>query len=169
MNDLLQLLMWIPLAFVMIIILKLCDIDVIDKTRVVFTRKKWRVKELNSFFGDTNKYFDSRVDSENFMKEHLPKGGIFSQAIHDKLFERNGFRWKLVGCYIRDTKYETENGEDVAEPLENIVLACEHVKQHLDKFNKEGKRTCNQMFGIRASYLRMFCKKNCELNPFIND
>lgn len=168
MDDLLQLALMIPLILVLMVILELCGIDVFDKIKAVFTRKKWRIKELGGFFGDTNEYFDYREDAERHMKEHLPRGGIMSQAIHDKLFERKGwFSWRLIGCYIRDTKYtKDENGEDVAETLDDIVMACEHVKQHLDILDKEGKRTCNKMFGIRASWLRTFCVKGCRLNPF---
>ena len=113
---------------------------------------------MGSFFKERPKYFNSKGDALNYSKEHLPHGGIFSQSVHHKLFERIGlFRWKLYGCYIRDTRYYNENGEDLAEPLENIVLACEHVKQHCDNKNN------NKMFCIRAEYLHIFCKKRCEV------
>jgi len=163
MDELLQLLIMAPMILMVIIFLKLADIDVINILRGVFTMKKWKVKELGGFFGNEQGFFDTKEEAEQHMKEHLPKGGIFSQAIHHKLFQRNGLlRWKLVGCYIRDTNYtKDEKGEDIAEPLESVVLACQHVKDHCDK------GTRNAMFGIRASYLRMFCKKGCEVNAFM--
>jgi len=131
--------------------------------------KKWKIKEeggMSFLFGNDKKYFHTKKEAEDYMKDHLPRGGIFSQATHHKLFERNSFRWKLRGCYIRDTRYYTDNGEDLAEPLDDVVLACEHVKKHLDALDKAGKKKCNAMFGIRASWLRGFCPKHCELNPF---
>jgi len=129
-------------------------------------KKDWKIKEeggMSFLFDNKPEYFHTKKEAEDYMKEHLPKGGIYSQATHHKLFERNGlFHWKLRGCYIRDTRYYTKDGEDLAEPLDDIVLACQHVKEHLDKCGE----TCNQMFGIRASWLRGFCPKHCELNPF---
>ncbi len=167
MNEILELLYMVPLVFLLIIFLKFADIDVFNILRGVFTTKKWKVKEEGGFFGVTRSFFDTQKEADQYMKDHLPRGGIFSQAIHHKLFHRIGLRWKLVGCYIRDTNYtKDENGEDVAEPLENIVLACQHVKDHLAQLDKEGKRTCNAMFGIRAEWLHMFCKKGCEISAF---
>lgn len=130
--------------------------------------KKWKIKEeggMNFLFDNKPNYFDTQEEAMKYIKEHLPQGSILSQAVHYKLFERNGlFNWKHHGCYIRDTKYYTKGGKDLAEPLDEIVLACEHIKNQLDKCGK----TCNQMLGIRASYLRGYCIKDCKLNPFVN-
>ena len=132
--------------------------------------KNWKVKEeggMSFLFKPDKEYFYTKEEAIAWMKEHLPKGGIYSQSVHHKLFERNGlFRWKLRGCYIRDTRYYNDNGKDLAEPLKDVVLACEHVKKHLDNLDKNGIKKCNQMFGIRASWLRGFCPKDCKLNPF---
>lgn len=129
--------------------------------------KNWKVKEEGGFFTNEKKRFETEKEAMNWIKDNLPRGGIFSQSIHHKLFERSGlFTWKLKGCYIRDTVYTTENGEDVAEPLDNVVKACEHVKKHLDELQVKGITKCNAMFGIRANYLNMFCKKGCESSSF---
>ena len=128
--------------------------------------KDWKIEKeggMSFLFDNKPQKFYTRKEAEEHMKKHLPRGGIVSQAVHHKLFERNGFfRWKLRGCYIRDTRYYTEDDKDLAEPLDGVVMACKHVKEHLDKCGK----TCNQMFGIRASWLHNFCPKHCELNPF---
>lgn len=128
--------------------------------------KNWKVKEEGglSLFGEKPKYYNTKEEAMQEIKKTLPQCGILSQAVHAKLFERNGlFRWKLHGCYIHDTRYYTEDGNDLAEPLKDIVSACEHVKKHLDMLEKEGKTKCNAMFGIRASWIHTFCKKNCKI------
>ena len=96
-----------------------------------------------------------------YIKDGLPKGGIFSQAVHMKLFERFGLQWKLEGCYIRDARYFYEEGEAKSEPLENVVLACKHIKEHIDDGND------NPMFTIRVRYLKIFCKKRCDVGNSI--
>lgn len=126
--------------------------------------KQWKVKEEGSLlFPSRPKRFYDKKEAMNYIKENLPKGGIFSQAIHMKLFERNGLRWRLEGCYFRDAEYSYKDGEAKAKPLGNVVLACKHVKEHLDKNND------NSMFLIRAKYLHIFCKKNCTIKDDIFD
>ncbi len=124
--------------------------------------KQWKVKEEGSFlFSSKPKRFYDKKEAIKYIKKSLPHGGIFSQSIHMKLFERFGTRWKLEGCYIRDARYFYEDDEAKAEPLENVVLACKHVKEHLDDNNN------NPMFTIRARYLKIFCKKRCEIGSSI--
>lgn len=91
------------------------------------------------------------------VKEHLPKAGISSQATHVELYERVGLFWKHRGCFIRDTKYYTKDGKDLAETLDNVVLVCKHVKEHCDK------QTNNQMFLIRAKWLHRSMCDRCEI------
>jgi len=124
--------------------------------------KNWKVKiegEMSFLFGkEKPKYYDSKDASMQGMKKNLPHGGIYSQSVHARLYERIGlFRWKHRGCYIRDTKYYNENGEDLAEPLDNIVLVCKHVKEHCDK------NTNNQMFLIRAKWLHSPRCNSCQI------
>jgi len=126
--------------------------------------KQWKVKEEGSIlFPSRPKRFYDKKEAMTYIKENLPKGGIFSQAMHMKLFERIGLRWQLEGCYFRDSEYFYKDGEARAKPLENVVLACKHVKKHLDKKND------NPMFLIKAKYLHIFCKKNCTIKDDIFD
>lgn len=131
--------------------------------------KNWKVKTQGTFCMNKTEKFNTKDEAMKWIEENLPRSGIYSQAVHHKLFERIGlFKWKLIGCYIRDTKYTTnENGEDEAEPLENVVMACEHMKQYLGNMEKEGNKKCNSMFYIRANFIRIFCKKNCDNNAFM--
>ena len=124
--------------------------------------KNWKVKKeggMNLLFGkEKPKYYDTEDKAMQGMKKNLPHSGIYSQSVHARLYERIGlFQWKHRGCYIRDSKYYKEDGEDLAEPLDNIVLICKHVKEHLDK------KTNNQMFLIRAKWLHSPRCNNCHI------
>jgi len=119
--------------------------------------KKWKVKQKGGFFREPTRRYDIEEEARDGMKKHLPKDGILSQSIYAELYERVGLFWKHHGCFIRDTEYYSEKGEDLAKPLDDIVLVCRHIKEHCDANNN------NKMFLIRARWLHRSICNRCEI------
>jgi len=119
--------------------------------------KKWKVKQKGGFFKTPTRRYNTKEEAIEGIKEHLPKGGIFSQSIHAELYAHKGLRSIHHGCFIRDTRYYEENGNDLAEPLDDVVLVCKHIKEHCNK------GTNNQMFLIRAEWLHRRKCNRCEI------